>query len=121
MKLVQRLLLLGFILALAGCVGWQRTSLPGPAPDAPLRLGAARVTHVHGHSVDLHSVVVSADSVVGWRAREPFAGERLALHRSQVRHLARQRLAFGRTVLLTTIVSLIVTVLAASAVLSISC
>jgi hypothetical protein len=99
MKLVQRLLLLGFILALSGCIGWRRTTLPAPAPDAPLRLGAARVTDVRGYTVELHSVVVSADSVVGWRAREPSAGERLALHRAQVRSIQRQRFDFVRTAL----------------------
>jgi hypothetical protein len=99
MKLTDCLLLVGIALATGGCVGWQRTSLPGPAPDAPLRLGAARVTHVHGYSVELSSVVVSADSVVGWRAREPLAGTRLALHRSQVRHLQRHGFAPVRTAL----------------------
>jgi hypothetical protein len=99
MKLVQRLLLLVFILASSGCIGWRRTSLPGPAPDAPLRLGEARVTDVRGHTVELHSVVVSADSVVGWRAREPSAGERLALHRSQVRSIQRQQFDLVRTAL----------------------
>jgi hypothetical protein len=99
MKLVQRLLLLGFILASAGCIGWRRTTLPAPAPDAPLRVGAARVTDVHGHTVELHSVVVSADSLVGWREREPLAGTRLALHRSQVRNVQRQEFDFVRTAL----------------------
>lgn len=99
MKLVQRLLLLGFVLASAGCMGWRRVTLPGPAPDAPLRAGAARVTDAHGHTVELHSVVVSADSVIGWRARQPLAGERLALHRSQVRSVQRQEIDFVRTVL----------------------
>jgi hypothetical protein len=121
MKIIRLLLLLGFILTSAGCMQWQRTGLPAPAPDAPRRLGAARVTTVDGRTLEMDSVVVTADSIVGSRATGPGAGERLALHHSQVRHMDRRGLAFGRTVLLTTIVSLIVTVLAATAVLSVSC
>jgi hypothetical protein len=121
MKIVQRLLLFGFILASAGCMEWRGTSLPAPAPDAPRRLGTARVTTVDGRTLEMDAVVVTADSVVGSRAGGPWAGERLALHHSQVRHLERQGFAFGRTVLLTTIVSLIMTVLAATVVLNASC
>ena len=113
MKLAQRLLLVGCILASAGCMGWQRASLPGPAPDAPHRVGAARVTHAHGHTVELHSVVVSADSVVGWRAREPFAGERLALHRSQVRHVERHEFSLVRTALTIGVIAAVLEFLAA--------
>jgi hypothetical protein len=120
-RLVRRLLLAGLVAASAGCMQWRGTSLPAPAPDAPRRLGTARVTTVDGRTLEMDDVVVTADSVVGSRAGGPWAGERVALHHSQVRHLERQGLAFGRTVLLTTIVSLIVTVLAATAVLSVSC
>jgi hypothetical protein len=119
--LVRRLLLLGLVAVTAGCMEWRGTSLPAPAPDAPRRLGAARVTTVDGRTLELDAVVLTADSLVGSRAGGPRASERLALHRSEVRHLDRRGLAFGRTVLLTTIVSLIVTVLAATAVLTVSC
>lgn len=44
-------------------------------------------------------MVVAADSVVGWGAREPFAGERLALHRPQVRSIQRQGFDLVRTAL----------------------
>jgi hypothetical protein len=97
MKLVLRLLLAGVVAVTAGCVGWRPVSTPAQAPDAPLRLGAALVTHGDGATVELHSVVVSADSVVGWRVREPRAGERLALARSEVRHIERHGLDFRAT------------------------
>lgn len=121
MKIAQRLLLLGFVLAAGGCMEWRGTRLPAPAPDAPRRLGTARVTTVDGRTLEMDSVVVTVDGVVGSRAGGPGAGERLAMHHSQVHHLERKGLAFGRTVLLATVVSLIATVLAATAVLSVSC
>lgn len=120
MKIVRCLLLLGFILATAGCMEWGGTGLPAPAPDAPRRLGAVRVATVDGRTLEMDAVVLTADSIVGLRAGGPRAGERLALHHSQVRHLDRRGLAFGRTVLLTAIVSLIAIVLASTAVLSVS-
>lgn len=119
-ELVRRLLLLGFILASAGCMEWRGTSLPAPAPDAPRRLGTVRVATVDGRTLDLGGVVLTADSLVGSRASGPWAGERLALHHSQVRHLDQRGLAFGRTVLLTAIISLIVIVLGSTAVLTVS-
>ena len=97
MKLLRRLLLVGFVMTATGCVSSGWVKLPASAPDAPLRLGEARVAHVRGHQVDLHSVVVTADSVVGWRARAPRAGERVALHRTEVLYLTRPRVDFART------------------------
>lgn len=119
--LVRRVLLVGLVAATAGCMGWHGTSLSAPAPDAPRQLGAVRVTTVDGRTLQMDSVVLTADSIVGSRAAGPWAGERLALHRSEVRHLDRRGLAFGRTVLLTTAVSLIVIVLGATALLTVSC
>lgn len=96
MKLVLRLLLTGLVIASAGCVSSRWVRSPAP-PHAPLPLAEARVAHVRGHHVDLHSVVVTADSVVGWRARAPGAGERVALHRADVLYLTRPRFDFART------------------------
>lgn len=101
MKLVQRLLLLGFILATAGCTEWRGTSLPAPESDAPRSLGLVRVTTINGATVELASVVVTADSVAGLRANGPWVGERLALHRSQVRHFEEPGADVKETALLT--------------------
>lgn len=101
MKLVQRLLLLGLILATAGCVGWQRMSPPAPAPDAPPSDRVVRVTTIHGATVELTSVVVTADSVAGLRANGPWVGDRLALHRSQVRHFEEPGVDVKETTLLS--------------------
>ncbi|HEY0020966.1 MAG TPA: hypothetical protein VGC13_31985 [Longimicrobium sp.] len=100
MKLVRHLLLAGLVAATPGCMGWRRASLPAPAPDAPVRLASTRVTHVDGYSVVLSSVVVTADSLAGFRAREPMAGRRLALHRSEVRHIQHEGFDLVRTALL---------------------
>lgn len=97
MKLVRLALLLGCILAAAGCMGWRRMSPPAPAPDAPLRMGSARVTDIRSGVVELHSVVITADSIIGWRAREPLAGERLALPRSQVLIVEHDSIDVART------------------------
>jgi hypothetical protein len=121
MKIIRLLLLLGFILASAGCMEWRGTSLPAPAPDAPRQLGVVRVTTVDGRTLEMDSVVLTSDSLIGSRAGGPWVTERIAFHHSQVQHLDRRALAFGRTVRLTTIVSLIVTVLGAAALLSVSC
>jgi hypothetical protein len=101
MKIVQRLLLLGFIIAPAGCMGWQRMSPPAPAPDASAPPGMVGVTTIHGATVELTSVVVTADSVVGLRANGPWVGDRLALHRSQVRHFEEPGVDVKETTLLT--------------------
>jgi hypothetical protein len=98
MKLLWCLLLTGLVMVTAGCVSSRWVRSPGPS-DVPLRLGEARVAHVRGHSVDLHSVVVTADSVIGWRARAPGAGERVALDRAEVLYLTRPRFDFPRTAL----------------------
>lgn len=100
MKLVRHLLLAGLLAATPGCMAWRRESLPAPAPGAPVRLASTRVTHVDGYFVDLNSVVVTADSLVGFRAREPMAGRRLALHSSEVRHIQHEWLDPVRTALL---------------------
>lgn len=121
MTIVQRLLLLGFILASSGCMQWRGTSLPAPAPDAPRQLGAVRVTTVDGRTLEMESVVLTSDSIIGSRAGGPWATERIALHHSQVRHLDRREVALGRTVLLTMIVAVIVIRQAAAAVMSVSC
>jgi hypothetical protein len=121
MKIVRLFLLLGFILASAGCMEWRGTSLPAPAPDAPRQLGAVRVTTVDGRTLEMDSALLTSDSIVGSRAGGPWATERIALHHSQVRHLDRRGVALGRTVLLTMIVSLIVIVRAAAALMSVSC
>ena len=120
-KLVRRLLLVGLVAATAGCVEWRGTSLPAPAPDAPRSLGAARVTTVDGRTLEMDAVVLTADSLIGSRAGGPWAGERLALHHSQVRHLDLRRFALSRTVLVTVIVSLILAMLGSAALLSVSC
>jgi hypothetical protein len=98
-ELFRCLLLVGLLAATAGCTGWRRMSPPAPAPDAPLRMGSARVTDIHGTAVELHSVVITADSVVGWRTREPGAGRRLALHRAQVLIVEHNSIDFARTAL----------------------
>jgi hypothetical protein len=95
-----RLALVPVLVASSGCMGWRRASLPALAPDAPVRLASTRVTHVDGYSVELNSVVVTADSLVGFRAREPMAGRRLALHSSQVRHIQHEGFDLVRTALL---------------------
>lgn len=100
MKLVRYLLLAGLVAATSGCMGWQRATLPAPAPGAPVRLASTRVTHVDGYSMELNSVVVTADSLVGFRAREPMAGQRLALHGSEVRHIQHEGPDLVRTALL---------------------
>lgn len=105
MKIVRRLLLLGFTLASAGCAGWQRMSPPEPAPDGSAPPGVVRVTTIHGATVELTSVVVTADSVVGSRASGPWAGERLALHRSQVRHFEEPGVDVKETTLFTGILA----------------
>jgi hypothetical protein len=101
MKLVQRLLLLGLILVTTGCAGWQRMSPPAPEPDAPPLDRVVRITTIHGATVELASVVVTADSVAGLRASGPWVGDRLALHRSQVRHFEEPGVNVGETTLLT--------------------
>ena len=45
--------------------------------------------------MELHYVVVTADSVVGWRAAQPAVREALA--HAQVRRIERQGLDLGRT------------------------
>ena len=96
MKPALRLLLAGLAMSTAGCVSSRWVKSPSP-PDTPLRLAEARVEHVRGHHVDLHSVVVTADSVVGWRARGSGVGERVALHRAEVLFLTRPRFDLART------------------------
>jgi hypothetical protein len=105
MKVIQRLLLPGFIVATTGCVGWQRMSPPAPAPDGPPSDRVVRVTTIHGAMVELTSVVVTADSVAGLRANGPWVGDRLALHRSQVRHFEEPGTDAKETALFTGVIA----------------
>ena len=109
MKPGRCLLLAALVIALSGCMHW--TPVHAPAPDAPRRLGAARVTRADHSVVELHYVVVTADSVVGWRAAQP--GAREALAHAQVRRIERQGIGLARTgavLLLAAVVALYVQV-----------
>lgn len=92
---IRRALPVLLVLAAPACVRWAPVPAPVPAPDAPRRLGAARVTRADWSVVELHYVVVTADSVVGWRAAQPRVREALA--RAQVLRMERQRVDLART------------------------
>lgn len=109
MKPGRCLLLATLGIALSGCMHWTPVRAPAPAPDAPRRLGTARVTRADHSVVELHYVVVTADSVVGWRAAQP--GVREALAHAQVRRIERQGVGLARTgavLLLAAVVALYV-------------
>lgn len=95
MKLGRCLLLVALVIAPSGCMHWTPVRAPAPAPDAPRRLGAARVTRADLSVLELHYVVVTADSVVGWRAARPAVREALA--HAQVGRIEHQGPDLGRT------------------------
>lgn len=84
MKLISRLSMGVMVIVSAGCMRWQRVSIPAAPDNEPPTLGTMRLTPSDlGRKLVLRNVQVTADSVIGWR----YAGGvpvRVAVHRSRV-------------------------------------
>lgn len=110
MRLTMRLLLCALLGGAAGCMRFQAGTVPSPGPEGSRTLGQARVTTTESRYYRLRDVHVTADSVVGWNTARSADGQRIALHRSQVRRFERERVDVVRTGLVAAVAAYVVLV-----------
>lgn len=88
------------LIAVAGCMRWQRVPPPVTAPDeTPARFALARITLANGALQELRDVQVTADSVTGTRITAGGLGERVSLPRADVVVVERQSVSVFATAL----------------------
>jgi hypothetical protein len=111
MMLVRCALLVVTLAAASGCMRWRQIRTLPPAQEAPVSLRSARLTTTgtEGPSrvsrlVLLRDVQITPDSVIGWAEG---AGDRVAVHRSQVSVLESPGIDGWRTAGAATLVVLI--------------
>jgi hypothetical protein len=85
------------------------TGVPAPEASGWRSVGRARVTTTESRYYELREVQVTADSVTGWHVAGP-RGERVSLHRSQVRRFEARRVDPVRTGLLAVAAAYVVAV-----------